>query len=254
MNSEEVVPRLRLVVPCHNEARRLRPAAFLEFVRATPHAALLFVDDGSADATRAVLDDLAEAGEGRIAVLALDRNRGKAEAVRQGVNAALRQRPQFVAFWDADLSTPLDAVREFEAVFDERPGLEMVIGARVNLLGRQIRRRMPRHYLGRLFATAASMALGMAVYDTQCGAKMFRATDVVARLFASPFEVDWVFDVELLARYIEEVGAEAARARIFELPLEEWSDVPGSKIRARHGVRALWDLAKIARAVRRRQR
>jgi len=248
--TNEPAPRALLVVPCFNEARRLQPAAFLGFVQSTEAVRFVFVDDGSTDRTPSILADLAAAAPGRIEVLTLSPNLGKAAAVRHGVVQAFERQVPLVGYWDSDLSTPLHAVWDFLAVFDAYPGVEVVIGARVQLLGRSIVRRAWRHYLGRVFATGASMAVGLPVYDTQCGAKLFRNGDAVRAAFGRPFESSWVFDVEWLARYALAVGRSAAHDRIFELPLFEWRDVPGSKVRARDGIRAAWDLWKI-RATRR---
>ena len=95
--------------------------------------------------------------------------------------------PDYIGYWDADLETPLEAIPALCELLDARPDLEIVFGARVRLLGRAIARSALRHYLGRMFATAASMVLGLAVYDTQCGAKLFRASPAIRALFQEPF-------------------------------------------------------------------
>src|SRR3954468_4320305 len=245
--------RLQLVVPCFNEAERLHPEAFVECVATNPDIAIVFVDDGSTDATASILAVLVQRGGANIRVITLPRNIGKARAVQFGVQAAFAEEPEFVGYWDADLSTPLNIVREFIAVFDARPDLDIVMGARVKLLGRDIVRSLARHYSGRVFATAASLALGVPVYDTQCGAKLFRATAPVDRVFASPFRSKWIFDGEILARYIALADATWSGLHIYELPLPTWRAVPGSKLRVWHGVRAMWDLVWIARDASRRR-
>jgi len=224
-------PRISIVVPCFNEGRRLRTDAFRQFLP-TFAADFIFVDDGSTDNTCDVIENLRRAYQDRIFLLKMPRNLGKAEAVRGGINCAFQQGAEYVGFWDADLSTPLESIPRFAAVLAERPALDMVFGSRVQLLGRNVKRRPLRHYLGRVFATAVSVALGMPIYDTQCGAKLFRVRPQTPCLTAEPFRSRWVFDVELIARYIRQVGSpHAAAAGIYEYPLETWEDVGGSKIK-----------------------
>ncbi len=206
------------------------------------------MDDGSTDATSGLLAGLGRGAPNRIRALRLTANQGKASAVRAGVLAALAWEPEFVGFWDADLATPLAAIPRFVATLDSRPHLLGAIGARVKLLGTTIERSAVRHYLGRVFATAASLVLGLAVYDTQCGAKLFRAGPLLRAAFAAPFRSRWAFDVELLARLEEasrRAGAAPVAETVVELALEEWRDVRGSKLHPLGMVRAGLDLALI---------
>jgi hypothetical protein len=133
---------------------------------------------------------------------------------------------------------------------DEHPQVEALLGARVRLLGRTIDRRPLRHCLGRLFATAAAWVLDLPVYDTQCGAKLFRPTARVKAAIAEPFATNWIFDVELLARMLASLPPEGTLAPdelIHELPLDEWRDVAGSKVRPFDFVRAAGQLVQIYR-------
>src|SRR5258707_997927 len=141
--------RLQLVVPCYNEASRLQTEVFRHLAAAGSDIGLVFVDDGSTDGTGAILADLATQGDGRIFVLALKQNVGKARAVQLGVLAAFERQPEFVGFWDADLATPLAALQDFMEVFKASPDVDIVMGARVKMLGRDIRRSPIRHYCGR---------------------------------------------------------------------------------------------------------
>jgi glycosyltransferase involved in cell wall biosynthesis len=243
-------PELALVVPCYNEAARLDAGAFLDFAATHPRTQLVMVDDGSEDGTGAILERMRAAAPASVAALRHSPRRGKAEAVRAGILAAIAQDAELVGFFDADLSTPLRAIDDFLTVFRERPEVEFILGSRVMLMGRDIRRRPLRHYLGRVFATAASHALDLPVYDTQCGAKMLRVSAATATLFTDPFRSPWVFDVELIARYLRlpaAPGEPARRDRLYELVLPAWHDKPGSKLRWHDFARAMVDLGYIWR-------
>ena len=239
-----------IVVPCYNEEKRLDRASFLAFRHSLHNIKFLFVNDGSTDNTLQLLELLRTSNSDRFSVLSLPQNQGKAEAVRQGIMAALDSTPNYVGFWDADLATPLDTILQFIDFAESRPELSMIVGARVKLLGREIQRRSSRHYLGRIFATAASGVLGLPVYDTQCGAKLFRASPLVRDLFQQPFLSRWIFDVEIFARLIKgtrDKDIPPADRLIYEFPLTEWRDVAGSKVELYDFIKAAWELYRIRR-------
>lgn len=243
-------PELALVVPCYNEAARLDSEAFLHFVTTHPGVQLVLVDDGSLDATGEILERIRAAAPAAVTTLRHSPRRGKAEAVRAGILAGLAQRAALVGFFDADLATPLRAIDDFLAVLRDRPAVEFVLGSRVMLMGRDIRRKATRHYLGRVFATAVSHALDLPVYDTQCGAKILRVNAATATLFDTPFRSAWIFDVELIARYLRlpvAPGEPARRDRLYELVLPAWHDRPGSKLRWHDFARAAVELGYIWR-------
>ena len=237
-----------VVIPCFNEAQRLSIQAFTAFAQRWRHGRFLFVDDGSTDETLSILTSLRETLPDHFDVLRLPQNVGKAEAVRRGILEAFALNPLYVGFWDADLATPLDALPLFEEVLRDRPVVDIVLGARVKLLGRDIRRRPFRHYLGRIFATAVALTLGLEIYDSQCGAKLFLASNTVRVLFDTPFLSRWIFDVEILARFkrLRQAGVPTTvEQSIYELALPLWHDVPGSKLRLWDFAMAVRDLARI---------
>ena len=248
-----VLPKATLVVPCYNEARRLCPDAFVQAMQRFPSLAFLFVDDGSSDETFEVLGTLCAAHPQQAHVVRLARNGGKGEAVRQGVLRAFEQDPEVVGYWDADLATPLDEWAPMARLL-ESSRAAIVLGSRVKLLGRTIERDELRHYMGRVFATAVSQTLRLPVYDTQCGAKLFRVSDLTRRLFAEPFASRWIFDVEILARALrlrERTENDRESPLAVEYPLHSWIDVKGSKLRWHDFAHAAGDLAKIALYLRR---
>lgn len=238
--------RTVIVVPCYNEAERFDPEAFDGFLRGPQRVHFILVNDGSKDDTGEVLDRVAARWPGRVDVLHLSPNGGKAEAVRRGMLAAMDvPHARYAGFWDADLATPLSAIPVFEDVLDRRDDLDIVLGARVQLLGREIERKASRHYLGRVFATFASLVLALPVYDTQCGAKLFRIGPATRALFDEQFGSRWIFDVELIARYLERQGRRAGG--IYELPLDTWRDIGDSKVQPTDFVRAIGEMMRIYR-------
>ena len=245
--------RIVMVVPCYNEATRLPKKKFLDFRMENYDLRFLFVNDGSSDETQSMLDAMCAQAPDRMTSLCLKRNVGKAEAVRQGMLHGLSGHPDFLGFLDADLATSLEELPRFCEVMEMNPTIELVMGSRIRLLGRTIERNAARHYIGRIFATIASIALRIPVYDTQCGAKLFRRTPETVTLFSQKFISRWVFDVEILARLTASNCGQgfAAEFGIFELPLTEWRDVHGSKVKLVDGIRAHVDILRIGWVYRR---
>ena len=236
------MPKSVIVIPCYNEADRLKAEHCLQLVE-SPDNHVLLVDDGSSDGTPELLEEISAQSE-RIFVHTMPQNGGKAEAVRAGLHFGLEAGADIVGYLDADMATPPEEILSMLAAMDDGV-VKVVLGSRVQLLGRRVNRQPFRHYLGRGFATVASWALQLSVYDTQCGSKLLRDTPALRHAIVEPFTSRWVFDVELFGRLLS--APEPLSVHEFlEVPLQRWEDVAGSKLTWSGMATAGLDLGRIA--------
>lgn len=234
--------KIVIVVPCYNEANRLDAQSFMDSLQQNSQLHWLFVDDGSKDRTATIIQSMCQQYPDRIFIHQLEKNSGKGEAVRQGLNKAIDMQADITGYFDADLATPMSELFRLLAVF-EKQQRKVLLGARVFLLGRNIDRKRWRYWLGRCFALVASQMLRLKVYDTQCGMKLIANFPNFQMCIDKPFDSSWLFDVELIQRMLK-VG-HLQVADFFEEPLLQWTDVGGSKVKAKAFVVALFDLVKI---------
>jgi len=245
--------RILVAIPAYNEAARL-PVLFAD-IKAYLESPLpaercfdvhfLIVDDGSRReefaATKRLLSEYGL--ENGVGLVRLERNQGKGAAIRAGFERGLTGSFHYLGFMDADSSVPVSELHRllvYLTTTGRQLGLAGAIGSRVRMLGRTITRSPIRHGLGRVFATFVTAYFGCAVYDTQCGLKVFD-TDLLRRYLAVPTDDRWVWDTELLLAMLH--GGE----RIHEVPID-WRDTGQSKVSLiRDPFRMLWSLIKFKR-------
>lgn len=271
-STETTAPYLSLVIPAYNEEARLGPTLerVLAYLAERPYSSeVIVVSDGSRDGTArvaaAALDALSAAGKVRGRFLEYHPNGGKGRAVRTGV---LASSGRFVAFTDADLSTPVEEVDRALAYLSPNgaspaasggpvapiapiapvgPGgrtYQVVIGSRA-VEGAAVERYQPlyRRLSARLFNLLRDGIVGIrGLKDTQCGLKVYEgplARHIFARqrIDGFMFDVETVFIAQQLGLSILELGV-------------RWADVPDSKVKLTSGFRLLPDLLRIRLAHR----
>ena len=233
-----------LVIPCFNEEQRLVQSEVAKCIESL-NCVVILVDDGSTDQTLKILNNLSLQSLENIEVLPLPVNVGKGEAVRAGFNYAFKRGATQVLFCDADFATgPQDLLRLCNTL-DQHSECKAVIGSRMAIFGSHIQRSAFRHYTGRVFATLVSLTLGHQIYDTQCGAKVFKVDNEVMRAFKEPFLSRWAFDVEIIGRLLRMEQSNNNKKLILELPLVNWLDIPGSKLNLVSQLRTVLELIKI---------
>ncbi len=240
--------KVLIIIPCYNEEKRLPVEAFQSFVKENKHIHFLFVDDGSTDNTATVLKNLSSHSS-HFSYLICKENQGKAGAIREGVLSLKNNEGdsgyRYIGYFDADLATPLTEIFYLLSEIEKRnPKPLFVMGARIARMGATIKRKAHRHYLGRVFATFVSIILKLPVYDTQCGAKLIHRS-IVFDLFKEPLLTKWLFDVELIARLENKIGVAKTYQAILEVPLNNWQEIEGSKLKITDFMKAPYELFKI---------
>lgn len=231
-----------VIIPCYNEEFRFQTEDFNSFLKSNQEIDLCFVNDGSSDNTISLLNNL-QAKFSNVSVFNLDKNVGKAEAIRYAVLNLNAEKYQYLAYLDADLSTSLDEMLRLTTFTSNTA--KFIIGSRIKKLNSSIERSQVRHISGRFLATVVhTFILKMPIYDTQCGAKVIE-TKLAKDIFNQPFVSKWLFDVELLLRTSKLKGNDFCKEAILEVPLKKWHDKGNSKITFFDLLKVPTDLAKI---------
>ncbi len=241
-----------IVVPVYNEVKRFNLHYWNELL-SDKDLGLIFVNDGSNDGTKDVLDNFVNqlhdaSSKSRVTIINLKKNLGKATAVQKGIQTAFKldAKPRTIAYLDADGaflgSEVLEKLSHYEyneiclpsENFCNRP---YFWSSRVALSGTDIDRKLSRHYINRIVMTMLCWGMQSAPYDSQSGFKIFPACIHVSRLFSEKFQTKWLFDLELFIR-IRESEADKTKNKkgvyvktgVIEFPIQSWKDIPGSKL------------------------
>lgn len=236
-----------IVIPCFNEASRLKPQIFSDFVHANPSYCLCFVDDGSRDDTFDILTGIKTSCPERIFVVRHEINQGKAEAVRTGINFLTPEKlTGAVGFMDADLSTGFrEIVNLFEAVEQSSENEIMAFGYRKLKRYRESDRSYFRMIVSIILRVVIRLVLRLPVLDTQCGAKVF-SKGLPEHLFKDKFLTRWMFDVEIFFRMKYYYGSANVMRHLSKVEIKKWKAVKGTKFIIIDVVRIPYELIRIA--------
>lgn len=223
-------PRLSVVIPAYNEARRL-PATLTrldQYLAGRDYRyEIIVVSNGSTDGT----DEVVRAAAARMPSLRLIVAPGKGKGLASRVGA-LQSLGEVVFLCDADLSMPPHLLESFLA---STADADVVIGSREALGARRFNEPWYRHLMGRVFNYLVRLIAVRGISDTQAGFKAFRRAAADA-LFSLQTINGWGFDVELLFL------ARRLGLRVAELPIDWHFD---SDTRVRPGVDTLSMMSEV---------
>lgn len=235
------LPRVSVVLPVFNEGPRLQQTILqvAAFARERPDYEWIFVNDGSSDGTRAVLEEWFPGGvdeSGRVRALHLSRNGGKGRAIAQGFEAA---KGELLLFTDGDLAYRLAYLPEMVTALERA---DVVIGSR-RIGGEDGAGRPPllRAIMGEAFNCLVRLYAGLSYRDTQAGIKGFRR-EAVRRIYPCRVINGYATDVEIIFL------ARKRRLRVAELAVqvdESHGEKPTSVNLWREPLRMLWDVVRM---------
>lgn len=162
-------PKLSIIVPFYNEEEsigRLHAAIVAALDPLNVTYEMVFVDDGSRDATAQIASDLVRL-DSRVRLVKFRRNYGQTPAMAAGIEHA---RGEILVTMDGDLQNDPADIALFLAKMEE--GYDIVVGWRHNRQDKLISRKIPSRIANRLIGKVT----GVPIKDNGCSLKAYRAS------------------------------------------------------------------------------
>lgn len=241
---------IHIVVPCFNEEERFDCSYWSYIIEHLPRDICFFhfVDDGSNDNTKSMLQKFVDENASNLIVL--NSNVGKANALRHSFELLSKtgQAGDIFGFIDSDSAfNSEEVIDRIMKVEQDIVGLNALFMSRIKLSGTKIIRSARRHIFSRLIYTYLARGWDWAPYDTQCGFKFFMYSDDFCAALRNRFTTKWFFDIELIVRLTLLTGN---RVSIKEIPLRFWTERQGSKLRGQEIIRIVFEILKIRKKIR----
>lgn len=215
-------PKLLLLIPAHNEEKRLEPTlrSYVDYARQHyPESfEILVVVNGSTDRTLDLARNTAKEAT-FVRWIDIPERVGKGGALIEG----LKQSEGFdlVGYVDADGATGPESFFKLVELCEK---YDCVVGSR-RVEGSVIHQYQPSHrqLASKVFHFLVELLFHLGIRDTQCGAKVMRRS-AVEKVLPWLHIADMAFDVNLL------YALKRAGCSMIEAPVE-WTDHIGSKVR-----------------------
>lgn len=222
-----------LIVPLYNESKRFNSDYFDSLN--IKNLDLIFVNDGSNDDTLIMINNLSFKKH----IISYSENKGKGEAIRLGIKYAISKKYDLIGYLDSDgsfsSSSVVKLIDQAKREFESNKDLGMIIGSRINLSGREIIRTKSRKILSIAVKIILSLIIINKPYDTQSGFKIIKNTKLLKDTVEKKFETSWFFDVEL-------IEAIRGKYKIYEIPVDNWVDIKGSKLNYKQSIKILKEI------------
>lgn len=227
-----------IVIPFYNESDRI-DTDYLNSILSIKKVDYVFVNDGSTDDTIAKLSEY----KNKVKIISYEKNRGKAEAVRAGLVYASQKEYDLVGYLDSDGAFPYVEVSNFikfsTLKFEQNNDIGVIIASRLRIAGRNINRETGRLIISYLIKICLFIIFKDKPKDTQSGLKLIRNSSILKKYLNNKFKTRWFFDVELMY-YMKNY------CRIYEFPVDSWSDIKGSNLTIKSIIYVIADLVKLA--------
>ncbi len=228
-----------IIIPYFNEERRFPVSDFVENVKRLKNINLILVDDGSTDnLTSKIFNTIKKQKIENVTIIKKECNLGKAAALQTGFLYGISINSKEIGFLDADFSTSLEElINLFEIL--ESTNAEAVIGSRQLNPQSFIKGRIHRMILGRIFSKIIRHYFQINLFDTQCGAKVFKVNKVLKNSLKQPIINPWLYDLQLLLPILKFSGT------VKEVALKEWIHKNDSKFNIYEGFLAVIKIKKL---------
>lgn len=225
---------LSVVIPAYNEAKKIRNDIhhlYTYLNRQSFSYEVIVVDDGSADETRMILEELEDQYR-NLRCRCCPQNRGKGHAVKTGI---LEARGEVIFFADAGTCVPYAETERGLSFI--REGYDIAVGSRALLESNIVLSQPKYRQIGsKVFGLLARTVMGVRqVKDLQCGFKFFTRRAAMA-IFPTNTINGMMFDIETI------IKAQQLNLQIKEFPVT-WKNDPDTKLKPlTGGIRILWEL------------